>query len=350
MNTALIIDDVALNRDLLEEILEDEYKVLQAENGKIGLELVDSHKNELSVILLDLNMPVMGGEEFLKGLKERNLIGAIPVLVISTEESPVVQSRCFDMGVSDFILKPFNFDVVKKRVENTSNLFIYKNHLEDIVDAQTAQLKNQNEQLMSINSKMIIALGSVVEARNLESGEHVFRVQSYSEIIGRGIMELYPEYGLEEKDISRITFCSTLHDVGKIKIADAVLTKPGKLTNEEFDHMKLHTVFGCEVIDSVGDIWTSEEYKDEAYKICRYHHERFDGRGYPDKLKEDEIPIGAQIVSVADVYDALIHDRVYKKAFPKDVAFNMILEGQCGTFNPKLMKTFEAVRAKMEAV
>ena len=350
MSKALIIDDVAINRDLLEEILEVNYEVLQAENGRIGLELLDQNKDDLEVILLDFYMPELDGEGFLKGMKERGLIGRIPVLMISTEESAEIQSKCFDLGVSDFIVKPFNFSVVERRVENTASLFKYKNNLESIVDAQTEQLRDQNERLININESIIESLGSIVEARNLESGEHVRRVKLYTEIVAHAIMDMYPEYGLTALDIDRIAYCSPLHDVGKIMISDAILTKPGKFTDEEFEYMKSHTVFGCEVLDRVDGIWTLPSYKEEAYKICRYHHERFDGKGYPDKLVGDNIPIGAQIVALADVYDALVHDRVYKKAFPKDVAFSMIVEGKCGLFNPKILKVLEKVKAQMEAV
>lgn len=350
MNSALIVDDSALNRDLLEEILQEEYEVLFAENGSIGLDMVDRYKDDLQVILLDFNMPVLNGEGFLKGMKERDLIGKIPVLMISTEESPEIQGICFDLGVSDFILKPFDFNIVKKRVENTASLFRYKHNLESIVEAQTIKLREQNEDLWGVNMRMIEALGSVVEARNLESGQHVMRVKAYSEIIGNGVMEMFPEYGLREKDVKRIAFCSPLHDIGKIMITDSVLTKPGKLTEEEYEYMKLHTVYGCEVIHRADVVWTKLYYKEEAYRICKYHHERYDGKGYPDGLKGDEIPIGPQIVSLADVYDALVHDRVYKKAVPKDVAFQMICEGKCGVINPKLLKVFEAYRDTMEAV
>lgn len=350
MRSALIVDDVALNRDLLEEILEDEYEVLKAENGMIGLDMVDRHKEDISVVLLDFNMPVLNGEGFLEGMKKRDLIGKIPVLMISTEDSPEIQGTCFDLGVSDFILKPFDFNIVKKRVENASNLFRYKNNLEAIVDAQTIKLREQNNELWNVNMRMIEALGSVVEARNLESGQHVIRVKTYSEIIGKAVMTMFPEYGLKERDIERIALCSPLHDVGKIMISDAILTKPGKLTEEEYEYMKMHTVYGCEVIHRVDVVWTKLSYKEEAYRICRYHHERYDGKGYPDGLKGDEIPIGPQIVSMADVYDALIHDRVYKKAVPKDVARQMIFDGKCGVFNPKLLKAFDSVRPELEAV
>ncbi|MDE6983940.1 MAG: HD domain-containing protein, partial [Lachnospiraceae bacterium] len=206
----------------------------------------------------------------------------------------------------------------------------------------------QAEKLRQRNEKITDILAEVVESRNLESGEHVKRVKSYTRILAEELMRQFPEYGLTPEEVHIIESASAVHDIGKIAIPDNVLVKPGKLTDEEFACMKSHTVRGCEVLDHI-DVW-DDRYKEYAYKICRHHHERFDGRGYPDQLVGDDIPIEAQIVSVADVYDALISDRCYKKAFSKEEAFHMITEGKCGVFSPKLIQCFMNAREAMECV
>lgn len=350
----LIADDVEMNRDMLSEILEEDYIIEIAENGKQVIALVEKYNEEIAAVLLDLWMPEMDGFAVLEDLKRREWLGWIPVLVISGERSLEIENKCFELGVSDFIHKPFEPSLVKNRVKNTVDLVSYKNHLEEKVEKQTETLKKQYRILQAQaatlrenNERIIEILGAIVESRNLESGEHIKRVKGFTQILAHHMMEQYPEYGLDERKIGIIVNASSLHDVGKIAIPDAILLKPGKLTAEEFDTMKSHTTKGCDILNHIGEIW-EEEYRDYCYEICRHHHERHDGRGYPDGLKGDDIPVAAQIVSVADVYDALVCERCYKDAFPKDKAFNMIQNGECGTFSPKLMVCFEKAREEFE--
>jgi putative two-component system response regulator len=352
----LIIDDAEFNREMLREMLEDDYKILEAENGQTGVQLLERFKEKICVVLLDLVMPVMDGFAVLDEMKKSGTINYIPVLVISGEQSIEVERECLEKGVMDFIRKPFDNTLVSRRVKNVVDLFEYRIHLEEQVAEQTYELKaqydmicRQAQELKDRNEKITDILAEVVESRNLESGEHVKRVKKYTGILAREIMAKYPEYELTEEKIRIIESASALHDIGKIVISDNVLLKPGKLTDEEFEIMKTHASRGGEVLDNIHGVW-DEMYKKYAYQICRYHHERYDGRGYPDKLKGDEIPIAAQIVSVADVYDALISERCYKKAFTKEQAFNMIINGDCGIFSPKLMECFKSVRDKMESV
>lgn len=234
------------------------------------------------------------------------------------------------------------------------NIYVYKNHLEQQVQEQTAvlrkayeKLEKQKERVEKLNKDILDMLGMIVEFRNLESGEHIMRVKGYTKILAEKFKELYPEYNLTDEMIDNIVEASALHDLGKISIPDKILLKPGKLTKEEFEYMKLHTVKGCELIQAV-NLEQSEELKQICYDIIRYHHERYDGKGYPDGLKGDEIPVSAQLVSLADVYDALINERCYKDAFSNEKAFNMIMNGECGTFSPKLLETFKQVRDKFE--
>lgn len=355
-NKVLIIDDAEFNREMLREILEEEYPVLLAENGQQGIEMIEKNAHEICVVLLDLVMPVMDGYAVMKSMEQKGYLKRIPVLVISGEQAVDVERRCFDCGVSDFIRKPFDNSLVMKRVKNVIDLFAYRNCLEEQVESQTKTLKRQYDmicrqaqELIRRNEKITDILAEVVESRNLESGEHVKRVKAYTQILAKELMRRYPEYHLTDEEVRIIESASAVHDIGKIAIPDNILLKPGKLTDEEFECMKSHTIKGCEVLDHIDEVW-DDNYKTYASEICRYHHERFDGRGYPDKLSGDEIPIAAQIVSVADVYDALISERCYKKAFTKDQAFNMILNGECGKFSPKLIDCLVNVREEMENV
>ena len=351
-NIVLVVDDMELNRELLEEMLKDEYEVILAENGKRAIELIQEYLERLSVVLLDLVMPEMDGFAVLKEMQKSQLITKVPVMVISGETSE--EAHCFDYGVTDFIQKPFNEKIVKKRIKNVVHLFAYQNELEDKVRMQTETLREQNqilqkqtEKLKENNIKIIDILGNVVESRNLESGEHVKRVKEFTRILGMQLMKDYPEYGLTEESVAMIAEASALHDVGKICIPDNVLLKPGRLTDEEFELMKTHTTQGCDILNNIHGIW-EDDYKKASYEICRHHHERYDGRGYPDHLKGEVIPVSAQIVSIADVYDALVSERVYKAARSKDEAYDMIINGACGTFSPKLLESFRHARSDFE--
>jgi len=350
----LIVDDMEINRDILEAILEDEYSVLLAETGKQALEIIDKYKEDIKMILLDLVMPEMDGFGVLRAMKERAMIGRIPVLVITGEGSIEIEKKCFDCGVSDFARKPFDNILIKKRVKNIMELFLHKNELEKLVEEQTETVKiqyklleAQAEELQQNNENIIEILGSVVEYRDVESGEHIKRVKYFSKILATYLMEEYPECGLTPEKIAIITSASALHDIGKIAIPDNVLLKPGKFTDEEFAIMKTHTTKGGQILNDIRGAW-DEDYGAACYDICMYHHERYDGRGYPKGLKGEEIPISAQIVSVADVYDALVQKRVYKDAFSLEEAYQMIMDGKCGAFSPKLLHCFSKAKAEFE--
>ena len=346
----LIVDDIELNREILAVALGDEYEVLQASDGVQTIEILKTDSEGITVMLLDLIMPNVDGYAVLDYMREHGLLERIPVIVISAESARDVEVKCLEMGVTDFIRKPFDSVTVRRRVKNTAELFMYKNHLEDKVRLQTRELEEKNklfqaqaEQIRETNEKIVDVLGTVVEYRNLESGEHIKRVKEFTNILAEKAAEKYPEYGLTPEKIAVIVAASPLHDIGKIAIKDSVLLKPGRLTDEEFEYMKSHTIRGCELLDSIKEDWNDDTMK-YAYEICRHHHERYDGKGYPDGLVGDEIPICAQLVSVADVYDALVNERCYKDAFSKEDAYRMIITGECGVFSPKLMESFRKVR------
>lgn len=353
-NKILIVDDMDINRDMLEMILGESYQILQADRGTQALELVDKYGEEIVAILLDIIMPEMDGFAMLKELEKKGYRGKIPVLVISAETSTMSERRCFDYGVSDFIAKPFDVNLVKRRVDNIVQLYLYKRELEGTVEKQTdtilrqyEQLKEQANKLKQSNVRIIEILGTVVESRNLESGEHIQRVQGFTKILARQVKENYPEYGLDDAMVNMISEASVLHDVGKISIPDSILLRPGRLTPEEFEVMKTHTTKGSEILESITDVW-DEDYGKLSYEICRHHHERYDGKGYPDGLVGEDISIAAQIVSIADVYDALVSERIYKGAYSKEEAYRMIMEGECGVFSPKILDCFAKARKEFE--
>ena len=347
--TALVVDDISINRMILSDLLEDEFDILEASNGTEALSIIKSRAADLSVVLLDLVMPEVSGFDVLDEINRLGLINLFPVLIITGEDSAEIEERCLSSGAFDFITKPFVQSIVKTRIDNAVSLFQLKNNLEEKVTEQTIVLKEQNEKLSRINSNIVELLGDIVEARNMESGLHVKRVKGFTNILAEDIKNMYPEYGLDEHAVFMITVSSSMHDVGKIMVPDGILLKPGRLTPEEFDSIKKHSAYGAEILDNAAHL-LDEEHHRYSREIALSHHERYDGSGYPNGLKGDEIPISAQIVSVADTYDALVTERCYKKPFSKEDAFNMIISGECGAFNPKLMDSFTRHRRDMEAL
>lgn len=353
----LVVDDMEMNRDILEDMLTDEeYEVVLTANGREALAVLEQDYLEFDVVLLDLVMPEMDGFSVLAQMQRKSLLNDLPVIVISGERDRESEQRSLDLGATDFISKPFDRHIVIRRIRNTAELFSYKRSLERQVKRQTETLQKQYRQLKKQacrieenNRRIIDVLGTVVEFRNMESGEHIKRVKEFTRILAEKMMELYPESGLTPERVELIASASPLHDIGKITISDVILLKPGRLTAEEFERMKAHTVNGWELLQSLGDMW-DEEYREVSYEISRSHHERYDGNGYPDGLEGEDIPISAQLVSVADVYDALVSPRVYKKPFSTKMAYEMILSGQCGIFSPRLLECLRHVRGQFEAL
>ncbi|MBD5134641.1 MAG: response regulator [Lachnospiraceae bacterium] len=330
--TILIVDDIEINRDILEEIFKDDYKIIKACNGAQAIEAINSNP-DISAVLLDLLMPEVNGLGVLEEMNKSGKIEHIPVFLITAAESQEMLLEGYNLGAIDVITKPFMAHFLKYRISNVIELYGYRNELEQIVAEQV-------ERLNIVNQSMVETLATVIEFRDCESGEHVKRISRITKILMTEVSNMYPEYHLSKTEIDKIASSAILHDVGKISIPDKILNKPGRLTDEEFEVMKQHTVKGCDILQSIPDIMDEGIY-DYSYDICRHHHERWDGRGYPDGLVGDDISIWAQVVSVADVYDALTSERVYKKAFDHDTAFKMIFNNECGVFNPKVLKAFE---------
>lgn len=354
-NKIVIVDQYDWNRIALTQILSAEYTIIEATNGEKALEIIDQSESEIAAILID--MIISQNDEFalLKSIQQNSWHVKIPVLVVCGMSSVIMQKQLFEYGVSECINQPFDNTLIKIKVSNIVKLFQYKNELESIVQKQTEKIKTQNcmlkmqaDVLKKSNVNIIDLIGIMAEYRDLESGEHIQRVKVYTRILAEEMSKEFPQKGLTPEKISLIVDASPLHDIGKITISDAVLLKPGKLTAEEYEYMKSHTISGCEILEKIKDTW-SGEYSEISAQICRHHHERYDGSGYPDGLKGNEIPLSAQIVAVADVYDALINERVYKAAIPKDEAFRMIINGECGLFSPELMECLKNCKEAMEA-
>lgn len=326
----LIVDDSEMNRVILNEMLKDEYRILEADNGRMALDMVDRCGDELSLVLLDIIMPGMNGFEVLGELSRRTVADSLPVIMISSEDSDDVVLRAYELGASDYINRPFNARVVRRRVSNTIRLYAKQRRLTSLLSQQ------YNERVK--NSRMLIdIMAGVMELRNGDSGLHVTHIEKLTELLLGCLVHRSDQFPLDNEQRSTIAMASALHDIGKMSIDDAILNKPGRLTSEEFEIMKTHTTLGADMLLELGRHHVGNALMEYAYQIARWHHERWDGKGYPDGLKGDEIPIAAQVVSVADVYDALTSVRVYKDAIPHKEAIQMILDGKCGTFNPLLL-------------
>ena len=326
----LIVDDSEMNRAILNEMLKDEYRILEADNGRTALDMVDRYGDELSLVLLDIIMPGVNGFEVLGELSRRSVADSLPVVMISSEDSDDVVLRAYELGASDYINRPFNARVVRRRVSNTIRLYAKQRRLTNLLSQQ------YNERVK--NSRMLIdVMAGVMELRNGESGLHVTHIEKLTELLLGCLVHRSDKFPLDNEQRSTIAMASALHDIGKMSIDDAILNKPGRLTTEEFEIMKTHTTLGADMLLELGRQHAGNPLLEYAYQIARWHHERWDGKGYPDGLKGDDIPIAAQVVSVADVYDALTSVRVYKDAIPHEEAIQMILDGKCGEFNPLLL-------------
>lgn len=336
----LIVDDSQINCEILAEILKDEYRILEAANGEECINLLKQYGTGIALLLLDINMPVMDGFEVLALMNRKHWIEDIPVIIISSENSASYVRRAYEMGASDYISRPFDVQVVHQRVSNTIKLYAKQRRLISLVTDQIREKEKNNQMMISI-------LSQIVEFRNSESGSHVLHINIITGMLLERLMQKTDQYHLQWSDQFLIKTASALHDIGKIGIDEKILNKPGKLTKEEFEIMKTHTLIGASMLKSI-EMYQNEKLLQVAYQICRWHHERYDGKGYPDGLKGEEIPISAQVVAIADVYDALVGKRVYKKAFSHETAIHMILNGECGAFNPLLLECLTDIQNRLK--
>ena len=338
----LIVDDSEMNREILTEMLQDDFRILEAENGEEALKMLKQYGMGISLMLLDIVMPVMNGFEVLAAMAREHWMDDIPVIMISSEGSEDYIRRAYEMGIADYIRRPFDAKIVYQRVFNTIKLYAKQRRLISLVADQIYEKEKNNRMMVGI-------LSQIVEFRNGESGPHVLHIQTLTRLLLERLVQKTGQYGLSWSEQYMISMASALHDIGKIGIDEKILNKPGKLTKEEFDIMKTHTLIGATMLENL-KMYQGEILLEVAYQICRWHHERYDGKGYPDGLVGEEIPISAQVVSLADAYDALISDRVYKKAYSHEQAVKMILNGECGAFNPVLLECLTDIQDHLKEV
>ena len=338
----LIVDDEEINRAVLNEMFREEYDILEAENGQDAIFHIENNHN-IVLILLDIVMPVLNGFKVLEYMREHKLLEEIPVILITGESVRDSEDDAYSYGVADVMHKPFYPHIVRRRSKNIIELYQNKHNMEVRLKEQEEAIMEKEKEILENNEFMIDALSSVVEFRSAETGEHIRRIKYFTRIMLKYLMKYFPKYGLTEEQVDEIARASALHDIGKIGIPDAILLKPGRLTPEEFEIMKTHTTIGCDILEKLRGNQSAGFYQ-YCYDICRYHHERWDGNGYPDHLMGDEIPISAQIVAIADVYDALVSPRVYKSAYANNIAYDMIMNGECGQFSPDVLECFELAK------
>lgn len=338
----LIVDDEEVNRVILDNLFQDEYVTLQAGNGQEAIEQIKANE-DLVLVLLDIVMPQMDGFGVLEYMKSEDMIQHLPVILITSETVRNSEDRAYAYGIADVIHKPFYPDIVKRRANNIVELYQNKHNMEVRLKEQEIEILSQQKKIQDNNEFMIDALSSVVEFRSSETGEHIRRIKYFTRILLKYMEKYFPKYGLTKSQIDAIARASALHDIGKIGIPDAILLKPARLTPEEFEVIKTHPVIGCDILEKFRRTQTDEFYR-YCYEICRWHHERWDGNGYPDHLVGDQIPISAQIVSIVDVYDALVSERVYKGVYGNSLAYQMILGGECGQFSPDVIECFQLAK------
>lgn len=336
----LIVDDSEMERDLLYQIFQNDYETLVAKDGKEAIIQLNKNYKNIVIILLDLMMPVLNGYQVLQLLKASPVFKDIPVAMVTANADLSIETACYTMGAMSVIHKPFVAKVVRKQVDNIIEMYEHSLKLKLTINEQLEKLNTYYNTLTDV-------ISNLVEFRDAGSGTHINRVKVMTKIMAESYMELFPETKMTKDDIDTIVRAAAIHDIGKIFIPDSILLKPTALTDEERQVMMSHTTKGCEILQLLKDVQDPDQYQ-MTYEICRHHHERYDGSGYPDGLKGDEIPLSAQLVSIVDVYDALVSKRVYKQPYSKRESYRMIVEGECGVFSPKIMQCFKSSRQKIE--
>ena len=346
MKKMLVVDNTNINSLILHQIFDLQYEVIETDSSEMAFKLISKYKDEIAVIIIDERIAADFSDDMLKLLQDLKIFQYIPVIMIVDKNFLNGKTTVKNFPYSDVINSPVNPYIIKTRVSNLTELFSSKKELETKVQSQTKKIISQDNMLKEQERKMntddmLEILGDIVNYRDVESGYHLTRIRKYTEILLRILADKYPKYDITEDKIKLITSASALHDIGKIAIPDAILLNPRRLTSEEFNIMKQHTLQGCKMLDELDSVEHDECYI-YCYQICRYHHEKYDGKGYPDGLVGDEIPICAQVVSVADCYDALTNERPYKPAFTHEQASEMIKTGACGVFSDEMMNCFES--------
>ena len=338
--TILIAEDVEINRAILKEMFEEQYEVAEAENGQVAIDYLYSNGEKVACLLLDLVMPVKTGFDVMEYMKEAGMVDAIPIILITGDDSKETEEIAYNYGAADIIYKPYIERVVMRRVKNVVDLYSHKNHMEALVQEKTLQIQEQSKQLKETNEMILDALGSVVGYKTNESKEHTRRIRKFTRIMLKYAAKFHPEFELDEEHIDMIVRATALHDIGKLGIPDEVLLKYGKLSPADERLMQSHTTIGCEILESFSQI-SDQKFYDYCYDICRHHHERWDGSGYPDKLAGDEISFVAQIVSLVDAYEELVTENAYHTPYTHQTAVQAIMDGEEGVFSPMALECFQ---------
>lgn len=345
----LIADDVKINRMILKKALDREYDIMEAADGEETLRTIVDNYKKLSAVLLDINMPRINGFQVMNVLNKKNAMKYLPIILITGEDTAENRRKGYEYGAVEFISKPFDILAVKSCIANVVKLYDEKNRMEITIAQQNRELKEQAEKLRKLNTNIMDLLGSVVEFRGSDNNAHIKRVKAFTKVLGQAIMKHAPHYHIGENEVALITAASCLHDIGKMMIPDTILLKPSKLSDDEYEIIKSHTTKGCEMLEAMADYQEPLYYK-YSYEICRYHHERYDGSGYPEHLKGDAIPISAQIVSITEAFDALMSNSIYKERMEFDEAYRMILEGECGMFSPDILQCFKISKELLKEI
>jgi putative two-component system response regulator len=341
----LIADDAEINREILKDIFKEQYVILEAEDGVQAIELLEKHRENIALVLLDLVMPQKSGLGVLQFMVEEGYKEEIPVIMITGEATVTTDIKAYELGVSDIIYKPFEPKIIMRRAKNTIELFEHRLDLEEKLRERTKESEEYKKQIIKGNEFLADTLSSIMEFRSLESGGHNRRIKYFTRLLLRYMKELYPKYELTEEKIQLISTAAALHDVGKIALPDNIRLKPGELTDEEEKEMEKHTIYACELLEKIkqGD----SQFYQYCYDICRWHHEKYDGKGYPDGLAGEDIPIWAQVVSIVDTYDELVSERVYYTPYAVEEAFRMIEAGECGAFSEPVLECFKMAKSKL---
>ncbi len=347
-NILVIVDDIAMNRAILGQMFQDEFEILEAENGEEAIKIINEQYNNIALVLLDIQMPVMDGFDVMKYMKFFGYMEQIPVILITSDGDGNAMEKGYELGATDVIFKPFQAHVVIQRVHNIYELYQHKNHLEDLVAKQTAKLEEQYERLKEHHIHLSSVLHDIVEYRNVEYSEHLDYIHGYTEILARNYAVLYPKAKMTEEKIDYIVRASRFHDVGKITMPDAILSRPGRLSKWDMELLKEHTIKGRDIVQVMAEL-EDEAFSKICCNVCLYHHAKYDGSGYPGDIRKDRIPIEAQIVGVADMYETLLHSVALRKKYSKEQVYNMLISGQCGELSPRMKACLQVSKKDLEA-
>ena len=342
-----IVDDVYLNRAILRNLFEDRYRILEADDGRMGIEQIENNIQNLALILLDIKMPGIDGFGVMEYMNQMDYIKDCPVILITSDEDEDAMERGYHMGATDVIKKPFVTHTVLQRVKNTLELYRYKYRLEELVDEKTKELSNQYHKLEEYHLRLVEVLNDIVDSRSVESMEHIAYVQGYTRILANHYAQIFKHARMTKQKIEYIVKAATIHDIGKITLPDTILTRPGKLSHWEMEVLKGHTVKGSQIVEVMAE-FEDDEYRKICRNVCMYHHEKYDGSGYPGRIRKERIPIEAQLVGLADLYDALIHTGVQSKAVKQKDAYTLLMEGRCGELSPRMKECLMSAKEELE--